>query len=560
MWYETLIPRILNMTLTGSLVIGIVLVCRCFLRKAPRILSYGLWAVVLFRLLCPVSLSAQVSLLSLFQVPATESSTIEYIPTDIVSDPFPEVDFLVDTASDVLNDSLPQGWEQVESRPLSDIFSVATGAWLVGVAVMALCSLISLFRLKRHLRGAVRLRENIHVSSGVDTPIVMGLFHPKIYLPAALSPAEQKHVLLHERHHIHRGDHILRPLAFLALSLHWFNPLVWLSFFLSEKDMEMSCDEAVVKNMDRENRCDYSQSLLRLAAGRRMRPASPLSFCEGDPAGRIKNILRWRRPSRLTWAVWGCVCLLLCVSLATDPVVAVDPGLYQSFRGRISFELPEGYDYILVTEPVNHASRPRVVIYRESSRYPVSYGCISLDFSRISPSNSSHPVSESSTELENGTRTTSYHYAGSANWFRRDLHIPGQGAIQITTHNQKFWTETDYAQYADLISTITVTSHEDPIYFALDGGGHLTVSTSDVSDYFLYTEGGTICIDLSGAQGSASVTLYEAFTDKGIQTFTTENAALDDHFAFTGLSMRKAYYLQVTGADDAEITIFRKEG
>ncbi len=567
MWYETLIPRLLNMTLTGSLVICIVLLCRFFLRKSPRILSYGLWAVVLFRLLCPVALSTSLSLLNLLDVPVSGSgtetsaktSTIEYIPENIVTDPFPEVDFLVDIASDAVNSSLPQGMEQVESRPLSDLFAVAGTVWLAGTAAMLLYSLISLVRLYRVLRNRKHLWENIYISSSLSTPIVTGLFRPKIHLPEALSAEEQIHVLRHERHHIRRFDHILRPLAFVALCVHWFNPLVWLACSLSEKDMEMSCDEAVVRDMDKHERCDYSQSLLHLATGHRPTPASPLSFCEGDPAGRIKNILRWRRPSRLSWIVCICVCLLLCVSLATDPVVTVDASSYASFHGTITFGLPEGYDYFLLSEPSGQGN-PDIVIYRTASSYPVCDGCISLHFSRTRYSElfsgSLDPHSETVRQTT-GSTSTSYRYTGPSRLFRRILSIPDQGSLEIQTYNEIFWTDSDYIQYGTLINSITVTSYEDPVYFNLDEGGHLTAQADEIYDYFLYTSNGSFCVYLPEAQGEVSIAVFDAYTGKPIQEARfLEDASAENHCIVTGLSCRKAYRLQVTG-DAGDITIFQ---
>lgn len=560
MWYDTLILRILNMTLTGSLVIIIVLLGRLLLKKAPRILSYGLWAVVLFRLLCPVTLSSGVSLLNLLDVPATERSTIEYIPENIVSAPFPTVDFLVDPASDVVNDSLPQGWEQVNERPLASLIHIATAVWLAGMGAMLVYSLVSLLRLRKHLSGAELLRDDIFVCRELETPIVMGLLRPKVYLPASLTPEEQDHVLLHEFHHIWRGDHIIRPLSFIALTVHWFNPLVWVAFFLSEKDMEMSCDEAVVQKMSKEDRCDYSQSLLQLAAGHRASPVSPLSFCEGDPAGRIRNILRWRAPSRRTWAVCICICLLLCVSLATDPVVAVETVTYQPFIGRIALTLPEGYDYALLSDPYFWDNEPNVIIYRSNSAYPVCDGCLSLDFSKggtyaLSGENHSRTVA-----LNTGF-ALQYTYAGKGlDWNWVQCISEDFGTISILPHNVEFWTEQDYADYDALLQSITITGYEKPIYFDLSGHDHLAVSIADVSDYFLYTESGTLPMDLSGVSGEVTVELYEAFTDKLVGSFHSSDAARDDHHVFTGISRLKAYYFVVSGADTGEITIFQKEG
>lgn len=378
MWYETLLPKILNMSITGSLVIVLVLIARLLFQKAPRILAYSLWVVVLFRLLCPVTLSANFSALNLFDVPVTEEYTIEYVPNDIVSNAFPKVDLLVDTASDAVNRTLPQGLEQVEQMPLTDIMAAATAVWLLGGLVLLMHSLYGLFLLRRKLRDAALLRENIYVSHLLDTPIVMGIIRPRIYLPDGLSRTEQDHVLLHEDYHIRRGDHAVKLLSFAALCIHWFNPLVWLAFYLADKDMEMSCDEAVVKDMTKDMRCDYSESLLRLSTGRRVVSAGPLSFCEGDPKGRIKNILSWKNPRLLTWVAGISTCALLAVSLLTDPVFAVE--MDQPFQKRIHLNLPSGYDYILLDDPNHSGTGKNIIIVSSSAEYPVCEGCISLAF------------------------------------------------------------------------------------------------------------------------------------------------------------------------------------
>lgn len=320
--YE-LLPIVFNMSVTASVVIVFVLLARLLLKKAPKIFSYALWAVVLFRLLCPVSITTDFSLLGLFDAPVTETTThttaVEYIPQDVVHTPAPEVNLPVPGVNQSVNEALPQGDEQTAADPLEAPVALATLVWIAGIGVLAVYSVVSLLRLRRKLIGALPLRDNIYLADYIDSPFVMGIFRPKIYLPSSLTEQEQGYIILHEQHHIRRGDHIIKALAFLVLCIHWFNPLVWVAFVLSAKDMEMSCDEAVVRKLGEGIRADYSASLLSLATGRRIIAGTPLAFGEGDTKSRIRNLLNWKKPR--TWIILTAlvVCLVAIVFCAANP-------------------------------------------------------------------------------------------------------------------------------------------------------------------------------------------------------------------------------------------------
>ena len=293
-------PMILNMSITASVIILFVLLARLALKKAPKIFSYALWGVVLFRLLCPVSVTTDFSLLGLFDAPAAENTqhttAVEYIPYDVVHTPDLEVQLPVPPAiNDAVNDTLPQEHAALGADPLEGEFAIGSLIWLLGIAAMAIYSAVSYVLLRRKLVGSLLLRDNIYLADGIGSPFVMGFIRPKIYRPSALSEQEQGYIILHEQHHIRRGDHIIKALAFIALCIHWFNPLVWMAFVLSSKDMEMSCDEAVVKKLGEGIRADYSASLLSLATGRRIIAGTPLAFGEGDTKSRIKNMLNWKQ-------------------------------------------------------------------------------------------------------------------------------------------------------------------------------------------------------------------------------------------------------------------------
>ena len=345
--YE-LLPIILNMTLTASIVIVLVLLARLVLRRAPRICSYALWLVVLFRLLCPVSLTADISLMGLLDTPVTEvtahTSAAAYVPRDVVHNPEPSVTLPVPGMGEAITEALPQGEEQTVADPLEAPVAIATIIWMAGTAAMVIYGVVSLLRLRRRLVGAVPLEKGVYLADHISTPFVLGLFRPKIYVPSALPEGERGYILLHERHHIRRLDHVVKLLAFLALCVHWFNPLVWLMFVLLGRDMEMSCDEAVMKKLGEAVRADYSASLLRLATGRKVIAGAPLAFGEGDTRDRVKNVLRWKEPK-----LW-----LVILSVAVVVVLAVVCGTNADNKSTVQTKTTENGMEITLTlrEPV----------------------------------------------------------------------------------------------------------------------------------------------------------------------------------------------------------------
>ena len=321
--FYTFLPKLLNMSLTGAIAIICVLLLRLLLKKAPKVISYCLWAVVLFRLLCPVSIVSGFSLFGIIDAPTEEmtvgTSRIQYVPEDIVHTEYPEVALPLPSVSDVINSTLPQGREQLSADPLEAPVSIGTYVWLMGVLVMAAYSITSYIRLKRKLLIVSPLQENIYLADEITTPFVMGLIQPKIYLPSDMKERQRPYIILHEKYHIRRGDHILKALAFLALSIHWFNPLVWVAFVCAGKDMEMSCDEAVVKKMGEGILADYTASLLSLATGKTIIAGVPLAFGEGDTKGRIRNLAHWKKHTFVVVVaavIAGCI---LSIALLTNP-------------------------------------------------------------------------------------------------------------------------------------------------------------------------------------------------------------------------------------------------
>ena len=277
------------------------------------------WAVVLFRLLCPTSFSTDFSLLGIFHSPAVTNGSITYIPTDIVHTANPQVDLPLPGISQIINETLPQGDEQTVADPLEAPMAIATFLWLFGIAAMLIYSIVSVLILKNRLKSARYTKRNIYEADNLKTPFVLGIFSPRIYIPAGLTEEEKSYIIRHEQTHIRRFDHIIKPFAFLVLSIHWFNPLVWIAFILMGTDMELSCDERVLKEMGGDIKKAYSTSLLLLATEKRILNGSPLAFGEGNVGGRIKNVLNYKKPA--FWMIGVAVVAVIAVGIG----LAINP-------------------------------------------------------------------------------------------------------------------------------------------------------------------------------------------------------------------------------------------
>ncbi|HWQ76674.1 MAG TPA: M56 family metallopeptidase [Syntrophomonas sp.] len=317
---------VLDMSIVASIVILAVLLARLLLKKVPKRFSYILWAVVLFRLLCPFSFESPFSL-----IPEQAQSIPQQTALDEEVSPMSAAGAAYHAVGDALNgglgtvtvyleDTVEDGYTETTEAYHSQVWLLFFAyLWPVGIAVMLIYSAVSLVRLRRKLIGAVRLRENIYLADHVATPFLIGVIRPKIYLPSTLPEEEQSYIILHEQTHIRRLDHIFKMLAFLALSVHWFNPLVWVAFVCAVKDMEMSCDERVLKEMGGEIKGAYGASLLSLAAGRRIIGGSPLAFGEGNIKGRIKNVMNFKKPAFWILAAAVAVVIVAGVGLLTNP-------------------------------------------------------------------------------------------------------------------------------------------------------------------------------------------------------------------------------------------------
>lgn len=318
---------ILGMSLTAVYCIGAVIVLRLLLKRQAKLFSYLLWGVVLFRLICPFSISSSYSLLRMD--PAVVSERVFSSGQQTV---WQEKGYLPDENGEA------DGSGSVEAASLRAVKTQKTGVvqgvlaicariWLIGMAVMLGYSVWTAVRLRRFLSNAQpaelgddgREKESVFEINGIATPFVFGIVQPRIYLPAHLQPEERRYVLAHERVHIARKDYLIKLIFWGAVCLHWFNPLVWLSFKLMEGDMEMSCDEMVLKRLGEEVKQDYSRALLALSCEEAGFHASPVAFGEGRLKDRIRNILSYRKGRIMTAAVLAVLLCTLAAGLMLNP-------------------------------------------------------------------------------------------------------------------------------------------------------------------------------------------------------------------------------------------------
>ena len=323
---KTLIDLIIELSLTGSLTILIILLFRGLAFRLPKKLSYLLWSVALFRLLVPFSVMSRWSLLGgvgWFDAPTKRMSESSFgagiISTTSHTVLSPIANGIVKPLSSTLTVT-----NLSQNNLTLNYEGVLLTIWLIGVVVLLGFNLYKGYRLYKGVKQAVYLGDGVYQSSHFSSPFVIGVFSPKIILPATLSDEERYYILAHEKVHVRRFDPLWRSLACIALTLHWFNPLVWLGFNLAMRDMEMSCDEAVIQQYGHSIKKPYSTSMLRLAVGQPVYPFSPVAFGEGDTKQRVKNVLRFKKTKSWVGIVATLALIVLAVTLITNPMIQGD--------------------------------------------------------------------------------------------------------------------------------------------------------------------------------------------------------------------------------------------
>ena len=305
--------KLLNLSISASWLVLTVLALRMVLRRAPKWVNVLLWGMVALRLVLPFSIESALSL-----IPSAETVSPEVVRFD----PAPTITSGVEFIDNAVNPSLSESFAAAPLASVNPLYVwtyLAGWVWLIGLTAMLLYALVSYLRLRRRVSASIPLRENIYVCDEVPSPFILGIVHPCIYLPSALDEAQRGSVLSHERAHLARRDHWWKPLGFALLAVYWFNPLLWLAYTLLCRDIELACDERVLRGMDAGQVKAYSSALLACSVPRRMIAACPLAFGEVGVGARVKNALRYKKPAFWVVAASVIVCIVVAVCFLTNP-------------------------------------------------------------------------------------------------------------------------------------------------------------------------------------------------------------------------------------------------
>ena len=297
--------KIINMSISASWLVLAVLLLRFVLKKAPKWVNVLLWGIVAVRLAFPFSIESALSL-----IPSAET-----IPLNIGMDTTPTINSGINAINNAVNPIISQSNTPMAGasvNPLQITIGIFEYIWIFGMIALVLYTAISYWRLHRKVDTAVRYKDNIFRSENVKSPFVLGIIKPRIYLPFNMNGQNLEHVVAHEQAHIHRKDHWWKPLGFLLLTIHWFNPLMWLAYVLLCRDIELACDEKVIKELGNEQRADYMQALVACSVNRRMIAACPLAFGEVGVKERVKSVMNYKKPA--FWVI--IIAVIICVGVA----------------------------------------------------------------------------------------------------------------------------------------------------------------------------------------------------------------------------------------------------
>lgn len=371
---NTLFNTIINMSITGSVVIAAVIIIRFLLKKLPKKYSYLLWSVVAFRLCVPVSLESIISIFQFKPLQAhpgnvtPDSGVMPYVPMPETAATAPQAAAPVQNTANVLG--------MTEVQQTVTITDVLPYVWLAGVVLFALWGIVSYIRFNGLLSSSVKYIDNIYQSDRIETPLIFGIIKPKIYIPFQMNTEYFSYVIAHERYHIKRFDYLVKLFAFFVLALHWFNPLCYLAFYLMSKDMEMSCDEKVLGSSENVKK-NYSYALLSFATDKKFPAPTPICFGEGSVKSRIKNILKFKKPTVAVTILTVLLCLFVLAACATNPKTAPNNLInsadayitddYKAYAIGECIGMPSGFSGILDGSGYAYISDSYIIVNQDSS-------------------------------------------------------------------------------------------------------------------------------------------------------------------------------------------------
>ncbi len=355
------------MSITGAFIAAAIILLRIPMKKLPKKYSYALWAILGIRLLCPFSFSSAISLFNIFR-PKTSDNHMEYItsvpyvpPAEEAFSGFTEAgqEFTMDPIQ-----GIPEVPVETTVNPGEILACAAAALWIAGILFLIILNAVSYVRVKKSVKGALRLRDNIYVCKEIGTPFVCGILKPKIYIPESVSEPDSEYIIAHEKTHIGRGDHIVKLIAAAALALHWFNPLVWISYKLMTRDMELSCDEKALAGFDGDVRREYANALLNISVRQNnISLGGVLSFGESSVKARIKGVLSAKKPTVIVTAaaVAAVIAAALCL-LTNAKETLIDKSEFSSFT------IAEQTDWAPDSE-ISVLGAEEIINYVNKSRY-----------------------------------------------------------------------------------------------------------------------------------------------------------------------------------------------
>ena len=321
---EAAFLKIVNMSITAGWAALAVMLARLLFKKAPKGLLCCLWALVALRLVLPFSFESVISL-----IPSTET-----LPQEFLFAATPEIESGIPVLNNTLNPIISQSLAPdplASANPTQVLSFVFARLWILGMLVMALYTLISYLRIRRRVRASLPQEGSVYLCDDIETPFILGILRPRIYLPGTMEEQTRAHVLAHEYAHLKRLDHLWKPLGFLLLTVHWFNPILWIAYILLCRDMELACDERVIRNLGTEEKKAYSLSLLQCSVHRPVIGACPLAFGEVGVKQRIQSVLHYRKPAFWVLAATMLLCAALTLCFLTDPI---PPSVFDITEGR----------------------------------------------------------------------------------------------------------------------------------------------------------------------------------------------------------------------------------
>ena len=302
---------ILNTSISASWLILAIVVIRLVFKKMPKAWTCVLWGLVAIRLICPFSIESPLSVIPSAEVIPEE---VLYMEGAQRHDPVEFNGIEAPTVQETVGEAVGETVSQVQ------IFDVKGSLmWLAGMAVMLLYALISYLRLRYRVMVSINERENIWLCDQIDSPFILGVFRPRIYMPSGMAEEQAAYVIAHEQAHLQRHDHWWKPFGFFLLAVYWFNPLIWVAYILLSRDIELACDEKVIQSMETADKQAYSEALLVCSVNRRMIAACPLAFGEVGVKARVKSVLNYKKPAFWVVVISVVICAVVAVCFLTDP-------------------------------------------------------------------------------------------------------------------------------------------------------------------------------------------------------------------------------------------------